>query len=140
MKQIFLEYILPALLSLIGALASWALARLASHLRARTDAARWSLAVAQLADVARAAVAEAEVSLRPQFARAMADGKLSPEEGAALKSEVLRIVRERLAPQTWATLEAWLGSFVSWHLGGAVERAVVEDKLERGGALTPRPQ
>lgn len=140
MRQVFLEYVLPGLLALVGALASWALARLASHLRARTDAARWSLAVAQLADVARSAVAEAEVTLRPQFARAMSDGKLSPEEGAALKVEVLRIVRERLAPQTWSALESWLGSFVSWHLGGAVERAVVEDKLERSGSLAPRPQ
>lgn len=140
MKQAFFEYVFPALLSALGALASWALMRLATYLRARASASRWALASAQLADIARLAVSEAEVALRPRFAQAMSDGKLTPEEGAELKGEVMRIIRERLAPQTWALLESQLGDFVGWHLGGAVERAVVETKLERAGVLQPRPQ
>lgn len=135
--NVFWEHIFPALMSVVAAGASWVLVQLAQHLRAQASKSRWLLASAQLADVARMAVAEAEVSLRPQFARAMSDGKLSPEEAAALKAEVLRLVRERLAPETLKALEKSLGELLGWHLGGAIERAVVEDKLDRSGA--PRP-
>lgn len=135
--NVFWEHIFPGLLALVAAGASWVLVQLAQSLRAQASKSRWLLASAQLADVARMAVAEAEVSLRPQFARAMADGKLSPEEAAALKAEVLRLVRERLAPETLKALEKSLGELLGWHLGGAIERAVVEDKLDRSGA--PRP-
>jgi hypothetical protein len=135
--KLFWEAVLPALLAIVGAGASWALARLAQHLQAQAAKSRWALASAQLAEIARMAVAEAEVTLRPQFARAMSDGKLSAEEGAALKGEVARIVKEKLAPETLRALEKGLGDLLGWHLGGAIERAVVEDKLDRAAQSRP---
>lgn len=131
MKEVFWEHIFPALLTLLGAALSWAIARGASYLRARAESSRWALASAQLVDVVGAVVAEAEVSLRPQFAKAMADGSLSAEEGKALKAEVMRLLKARLAPSTLAFLERQLGDAFGLALGGTIERAVAADKAAR---------
>lgn len=120
----FWSVVFPALLSIASSVGAWALAKLALYLGARAKESRWALATSQLLGIVEHVVADAEVSLRPKFATAMADGRLTPEEGAALKAEVMRIIRERVAPETLAFLRAQLGAAFDSVLGGAVERAV----------------
>jgi len=70
-------------------------------------------------------VADAEVSLRPLFAKSMEDGSLSPEEGAALKQAVIDLLKKE-APELMATLSAIFGTLLDKVLGGAVELAVAK--------------
>ena len=125
--QVFWSTFFPLILSGASTVAAWAMAKLALYLGARAKESRWALATAQLLGIVQHVVAEAEVTLRPQFAKAMADGTLTAEEGAALKAEVMRIVRERVAPETLEFIRQQLGSAFETVLGGAVERAVVAD-------------
>lgn len=136
--QTFWQVVFPLLLSVASSAAAWALAKLAAYLGASAKASKWALATSQLLGIVEHVVADAEVTLRPQFALAMQDGTLTAEEGKALKAEVMRIIRERVAPETLAFLRAQLGAAFESVLGGAVERAVTASKLEAPlGAPSP---
>lgn len=128
--QAFWSMVFPLVLSVASSVAAWALAKWALYLGAKAKESRWALATSQLLGIVQHVVADAEVTLRPQFAQAMADGSLSAEEGAALKAEVMRIVRERVAPETMAFIRAQLGTAFDVILGGAVERAVATGRAE----------
>jgi hypothetical protein len=125
--QAFWSMVFPLVLSVASSVAAWALAKWALYLGAKAKESKWALATAQLLGIVQHVVAEAEVTLRPQFARAMADGTLTADEGKALKAEVMRIVRERVAPETLAFIRGQLGAAFETVLGGAVERAVIAD-------------
>ena len=138
----FFQYLFPTLLAAVGALLSFALAKLAAYLKARTDAVTqgslsakgWD-SLQRLTVIVQHFVADAETTLRPQFAKALEDGKLTPEEGAALKAAVLDQLKKQVAPELLEAVKAELGGTFEQVLGGLLEGAVA--KL--GSSSTPAP-
>lgn len=97
-----IQFALPSALMLLAMLAARALhyaAERAKH--AATAQAAGSLqaralsALEVLANCAADAVVRVESTMRPAIKAASADGKLSPEEGAALKAEAIRLAGEQ---------------------------------------------
>lgn len=119
-----LQQFLPVLLTAVTTLAAWVLKKLADLLKAKGAESKWALALQQLTDVVGHVVADADKTLKPMFVKAMEDGTLSPEEGAALKAEVMRLIKERLAPETLALLKSQMGPLFETILSGAIEKAV----------------
>jgi len=121
----FWASVFPLLLTGLGTLAAWALTKLAAYLKDLGATSKWALVGSQLTTLVQHVVADAEVSLRPLFAKSMEDGSLSPEEGAALKQAVIDLLKKE-APELMATLSAIFGTLLDKVLGGAVELAVAK--------------
>lgn len=101
------------------------------YLRGRAkDSKVWG-AVNSLWVLMQTAVAHAEAELRPEIAKALADGKLTPEEGAALKAKVLEIFKSMAGEKIreLADLLKLGETGVGVFLSGLLERAVVAGKV-----------
>lgn len=94
-------------------------------LRMRARRSRLVSAAADLAMIIEASVWHAEHELRP-------DGKLSEVAGAALKAEVVALVREMGAPQIRDLVEGLRipAAMVEPLLSGMIEKAVVAEKAK----------
>jgi hypothetical protein len=130
---LFFEYALPPLLTGLGGLVLWLLGKLGTFLAAKTSAqvqgsraAKGLDALSKLTAIVQHTVTEAEVSLRPLFSKSLEDGRLTPEEGAALKAAVLKQLKEQLAPELLALVKTELGDAFETVLGGLVEGAVAK--------------
>lgn len=119
-------YVWQGLLGLAGTVLTVVLGIIGAAIRAKAKDGRFGALVSQLWVIVQAAVAHADAELRPKFQKALEDGTLTAEEGAALKAEVLKVLRETAAGQ----LQALVKSFglpegaISVLLSGLVERAV----------------
>ena len=89
------------------------------------DSRIWAL-VNGLWILMQTAVAHAARELRPEIQKALADGKLTPEEASSLKAKTLQIFRDQAATQLGELTkligfsDTGLGAFIS----GLLERAV----------------
>lgn len=98
--------------------------------RKAKDGAMWSL-MNRLWVAAQQAVTHAEAEIRPSLQKALADGKLTPEEGAELKAKATAIFKTmagdllKQLPKVAGFSEDGIGAFVS----GLIERAVSVMKL-----------
>jgi hypothetical protein len=132
--------ILDALVGLVFAAATAAIAALAKWLLNRSTSTLAGSAIAAAAEVAQSVVAHAEVHLRPQVKAALADGHLTPQEAAALKAQALQLLKEALAEQGLTRLEKALGlstdASLSVYLSGLLERAL---GLQRASGTLPPP-
>jgi hypothetical protein len=119
-------YVWQSVLSLAGIVATALMAIIGAAVQAKSKAGKWGTLISQLWVLVQAAVAHAEAELRPQFAKALEDGELTAEEGAALKAEVMRVLRETCAEQLAALVKSFQlpDSAVTTLLSGLVERAV----------------
>ncbi|MCC6178797.1 MAG: hypothetical protein WAZ94_15325 [Phycisphaerales bacterium] len=121
---------LVALVGLVGVFLS----------RRAKDSRVWAL-VNGLWIMMQTAVAHAERELRPEIQKALADGKLTPEEAAALKSKTLQIFRDQAATQLGelskllGLSDTGLGAFIS----GLLERAVSTIKSPGGMQTVAAP-
>jgi len=114
-------------LALVGVSAVVALVALVGVFLSRRakDSRIWAL-VNGLWILMQTAVAHAEREVRPEIQKALADGKLTPEEAAALKAKTLQIFRGQAATQLGELTklmgfsDTGLGAFIS----GLLERAV----------------
>jgi len=101
--------------------------------RKAQDGAAWSLAN-RLWVAMQNAVTHAEAEIRPDLQKALADGKLTPEEAAQLKTRALQIFKQiagdllEQAPKVLGFDPTGLPSFLS----GLLERAVVVMKGGKG--------
>lgn len=123
-----------SLVTMLMALAGVAMARKSK------DSKIWAT-VNSLWVLAQTVVAHVEKELRPKIQKALEDGKLTPEEGQALKNEALRLFKEAggkslLDLQKLLGLtEGAVGTFVS----GLLERAVSAMKPAGSPAMLPSP-
>lgn len=119
-----LQYLVAPLVPLIGAAVLGVLAKLVSYLHSRDESGRGFAALAVLGDLTHSVVAELEVTMRPKVQLALADGTLSPEEGAQLKAEALAILKRAAPVAAMRAAEQLLGvaGLEAW-LAGMVERA-----------------
>lgn len=113
------QYGLPLLVSGLIALGTL----LGRWLHAHTQNSKVLGALAQGADFVGAAVAHVISGMQDDFKAALADGKVTPEEAAALKAKVLALVKAEL-PSALKTVADNLGpAFETW-LSGKVSQAV----------------
>lgn len=94
-------------------------------------------------------VAHVEAELRPEFSRALKDGKVTKEEGAQLKARALELLKGQLGEQL-KDIEKAMGIFgpaLDIYLSGLLERALDVQKLAQAsppvlaaGALRTSPR
>lgn len=124
--EAILKYLVAPLIPLVGGALVWALKALVSFLNTRKDESKVAGVSLAFAELAQSVVIELETTMRPQLQKALADGKLSPEEGAALKTEALRILKEKAPAGLMSAASAVFGGALDTWLGGLVERANVK--------------
>lgn len=109
MLELFLKYLLPPLLTGLGALLGLALKNLGAKLAA--DAANSKIAAvgSKLTMFIESAVADLENTVKPQLIAASADGVITAEEGASLKSLAMTRVKVLLSEKGMGELSSVLG-------------------------------
>lgn len=126
--QLFLSYVLPLLLTGLGAVAIWAVGKLATWLHSKEQTSKLARLGSFVADYAASIVAELNATLRPQLASALADGVLTDAEKAQLKATALDALKNRLPPSIKALVDSLYGPAAETLLAGAIERAVLTQK------------
>lgn len=124
MKELFFSTILPILLTALGGVAVWAIGLLATWLHEKAKSSKLARVGAVVTDLANSVVAELNATLKPQLAAALADGKLTDEEKAKLKSTALEILKTKLPTGLQSLAASFFGEAVDTWLAGHVERAV----------------
>lgn len=121
--EMVLQYVVAPGLAIVGPLLIAALAKLVSYLGAKATESKTANVAFVFAELANSVVVDLEKNVRPQLQRALADGRLSPEEGAELKAAAMKTLKEK-APSglLMAAQKAFGPIFETW-LGGLVERA-----------------
>lgn len=107
--ELFLKYLLPPLLTGLGALLGLALKNLGSKLAA--DAANSKIAAvgSKLTLFIESVVADLEGTVKPALIEASADGVITAEEGAALKALAMTRVKVLLSEKGMGELSSVLG-------------------------------
>lgn len=142
LSEVILKYIVVPLLPIFGAALVAAFGFLANLLRIKTEQLRFGAALGAAADLVDAIVRDLEVTMRPTLAKAFADGRLTPEEGALIKAEALKQVTSKLPAEMLKLLEGTLGAAVQTWLSGQVERAhaaLEQTSVPAGLASPPLP-
>lgn len=139
-----LQYVVPALVTVLGPLAIWALGQLAAFLKAKAGESKVFSVLSVVTDAAASVVAELNVTLKPQLQAALADGVLTDDEKRQLKKAALDILKHKLPAATLASAQGMFGPLLDTWLGGLVERAVIDQKpvknLEEAAAVLRGPQ
>lgn len=136
--ELVLKYIVAPGLAVVGPLLVAAMAKLVTYLHAKEKDSKLFGALSAATELVQTYVARAEVELRPEFAKALADGRLTPEEGKALKAKVLEILKRDMPAQLFATLSKALGPALEGWLSGKVEQAVTQQAaVESIGTASP---
>ena len=128
LSQVFWGYVFPILLSLVfvvyGAVSAFAHLRL----QAAAKTSKVAAAVDQFLASIDHAVAHVNSDIRPTLASGLADGSLSPEEGALLKRTAIEIAAKQLLPETLELIKGQLGEgFATW-VSGAIETALLNQQ------------
>ncbi len=138
-----LQYVVPALVTVLGPLAIWALGQLAAFLKAKAGESKVFSVLSVVTDAAASVVAELNVTLKPQLQAALADGVLTDDEKRQLKKAALDILKHKLPAATLASAQGMFGPLLDTWLGGLVERAVIDQKpvknLEEAAAVLRGP-
>lgn len=135
----FWTVIFPTLSTVVGAACVWALTKLGAFINEKTAAlkveavtnkdrviaSKFAASGERLYAIVLSVVADANVSLRPQFTEFMKDGVFSPDEAKQMKELVMNLLKAKLAPDFLAYLRNELGGLFDNVLGGMIERAVV---------------
>lgn len=139
-----LQYVVAPLIGVIAPLIVVALGQLVAFLRSKSSESKVASITAVFAEAARSTVAELEVTLVPQVKAALADGVLTPEEGAKIKQAALDTLKTKLPPSLLASASGLFGPFLDTWLKGLIERSVSAQKpvttLEEAAAVLRGPQ
>lgn len=130
-----LGYVLTAVVGLLGTALTVALRFVGGALSTWTAGKAYDQLVSQLWLKVSTIVFHAEAELRPRIQKALSDGKLTPEEAAELKEQVLELVRNATADEArqLATRFSFGIPAIQMLLSGMVEDAV---KKLAGAAAT----
>lgn len=142
----FMQYVVPALVTVLGPLLVLALGQLAAFLRAKAGESKAAGVALVFTEAAHSVVAELEVTLKPKLQAALADGVLTQAEKDALKKAALDALKTRLPATALQSASAVFGPMLDTWLGGLIERAVSAQKppavttLEEAAAVLRGPQ
>lgn len=140
-----LQYVVPALVTVLGPLAIWALGQLGAFLKSKSSESKVLGVLSVVTEAANSVVAELNATLKPQLQAALADGVLTQAEKDQLKKAALDVLKTKLPAATLASAQGLFGPMLDTWLGGLVERAVVEQKpppvttLEQAAAVLRGP-
>ncbi len=141
---LFLQYILPGLVTVGGPLILWALTALSGFLKAKAGESKVFGVLSVVTEAANSVVAELNVTLKPQLQAALADGVLTDAEKKQLKDSALLVLKTKLPAATLGAAQGMFGPMLDTWLGGLVERAVIDQKpvknLEEAAAVLRGPQ
>lgn len=125
--ELALQYVVAPAIPLIGAGLLTVLAKLSAYLGEKGKESRAARAGAVFADLVRSTVAHAETELRPKIQLALADGRLTPEEAAELRTAALEMVKGHAPADLKKAAEESFGALgLDLWLKGLVERAAAE--------------
>lgn len=142
----FMQYVVPALVTVLGPLLVLALGQLAAFLRAKAGESKAAGVALVFTEAAHSVVAELEVTLKPKLQAALADGVLTQAEQGELKKAALDALKTRLPATALQSASAVFGPMLDTWLGGLIERAVSAQKpppvttLEEAAAVLRGPQ
>ena len=128
MKELFIEYVLPVLITGIAAILALGLKALAKKLEADAGSSKFSAAAAKVVHFTATVAQDLEVELREPMRAASKDGKITPEEAARLRHLALGRVRALLTQRGMDEVRAALGlqaaGALDTYLSGVLERVV----------------
>lgn len=124
----FMQYVLPALVTVLGPLLVLALGQLAAFLRAKAGESKAAGVALVFTEAAHSVVAELEVTLKPKLQAALADGVLTQAEKDELKKAALDALKTRLPATALQSASAVFGPMLDTWMGGLIERAVSAQK------------
>ena len=124
----FMQYVVPALVTVLGPLLVLALGQLAAFLRAKAGESKAAGVALVFTEAAHSVVAELEGTLKPRLQAALADGVLTQAEKDELKKAALDALKTRLPATALQSASAVFGPMLDTWLGGLVERAVSAQK------------
>ena len=131
MKQLLVEYGTPALVSVLGALIAFALKELRAYLAAKGSESKVAATLARMLLVVETVVDSIEQTVRPEVAKASADGTLTKEEGVALRDLALAKTLKFLGEGGVKSLSTALGipaSAITEYLLAQIEAAILRSK------------
>lgn len=138
-----LQYVVAPLLGIMAPLIVVALGQIVAFLRSKGKESKVASVTAVFAEAAHSVVAELEVTLVPEVKAALADGVLTPAEGAAIKAKAVETLKTKLPPSLLASASGLFGPFLDTWLKGLVERSVTAQKpvttLEEAAAVLRGP-
>lgn len=121
--ELVLQYVVAPGLAILGPLLIAALSKLISYLGAKATESKTANVAFVFAELANSIVVDLEKNVRPQIQRALADGKLSPDEGAELKAAAMKTLKEKAPAGLLMSAQKAFGPILETWLGGLVERA-----------------
>lgn len=129
--EMFLQYVVPILVSLVVSGVLWLLFQGGKLLAVRAKESKFFAVAAQVAHLAEIVVAEVDAVVRPKLVAALADGKVTQAEAEELKKVALAKLKELLAQRGMKELKGVIGIFmpsVDTYLSGAIEKAVASKR------------
>ncbi len=138
--QTLLGYILPMVVTAIGAVGTWALKQLADYLKSKSLNSRVAGAFSIAVDYLETAFTHVRAGIEPDLKLALADGTLDEKERADLVKKLVELAKAELPTSIQTVLRATLGAgFDSWLSGKAGEavQKVVMAEASPGELGTP---
>lgn len=141
--ELVLKYVVAPLLPVLGMAAVASLGALAKLLHERGKASKAARVAAVFADLAHGVVAKVEVEFRPFVKNALADGKVTPEEGAELRDKAFALTMAAAPPYLKAAAGEIFGAAgLDVWISGLIEKAhgaLPESPKAEPVALVPSP-
>lgn len=133
--EMVLQYVVAPLIPVVGGLLVFALKKLTEYLAAKSHESKAAAVGAKLTGAAASVVAEINATLRPELEAALADGKLTDEEKAKLKTAALQMLKTKLPAELMQAAGGIFGGFLDTYLGGLIERELLQQKAVAAQAV-----
>lgn len=125
MKEILMQYAAEFAATVALAILSMLMARAAAWLKAKTKDEQAAASLERIHHTAQTVVAHIEQTMRKEFARSMADGRLTKGEAVRLQEIAVKRINEILTPEVKATAGASVANLEAF-LRAKVEQAVLQ--------------
>jgi predicted Zn-dependent protease len=132
-----IDLALPALVAGI----IWALAKVASYFKAKTNIEYVQGAIGRLNEAVVMAVREVEQTVKAELVKAKSDGKITAAEAKGIKAAAIAAAKSYLGAKGIAEIIKVLGidaSLIDKLVGGKIEQVLSEMKDEKAGAAIPK--
>lgn len=140
---LFIAHVAPVLFTGLAMLLGWVLTQLGRKLGAQAGESKLAAVGTRFTLFAQAVVADLEATLKPELAKATADGELTQAEIAHLRTIALARLKALAGEKGLGELQAVIGIAapqVDAFLSGLIERAVATLPRDAAPTLAASPQ
>lgn len=140
LMHLFVQYVLPVILTGLGGLLALGMKWGVAWVKTRAQTSTAFRLIAEVASSAEAVVLHVEAELKPKMLSALADGQLTAEEGAALKTEAMRLLKESIQAKGagfMGQLVRFVGGNLDVWLSGQVEGALLRMQTAAAPQIAP---